>query len=199
MSGLNAKLALAAALIALPGVALAHTGVDHGHAFTHGFAHPLGGLDHVLAMVAVGLLATQLGGRALWLVPASFMALMALGGTLGIAGIHVPYAEALIALSVIVLGLAVALRIGVPTLAAMVLVGFFALVHGDAHGAALSEAAAPLAYAAGFITATALLHGVGIGLGLLIGRLGDVRARGLQRAAGSAITAAGILILSGLA
>src|SRR5581483_12325680 len=97
--------------------------------FAHGFAHPLSGLDHLLAMVAVGLYAALLGGRALWLVPASFVAMMAVGGALGIAGVALPYTEVAIAPSVIVLGLAVALRISLPTLVAMALVVAFALFH----------------------------------------------------------------------
>jgi urease accessory protein len=198
MSGFRAKLVLAAALVALPGAALAHPGAGHVHDFTHGFAHPLGGLDHLLAMLAVGMFATLLGGRALWLVPASFLALMALGGALAMMGVQVPYTEALIATSVVVLGLAVAARIGIPTLAAMALVGFFALFHGYAHGAEMADVPSPLRYAAGFIAATALLHAVGIGLGLLIGHLGEGRARGLARATGGAIALAGVAILSGL-
>src|SRR4051794_30405490 len=107
-----------AVLVLLPGAALAHPGhSDSG--FAHGFVHPLGGLDHVLAMVAVGLYAALLGARALWLVPTAFVSAMALGGALGVAGFPLPYAETGIAASVVVLGLAVALHVSLPTLAAM--------------------------------------------------------------------------------
>jgi urease accessory protein len=198
MSGLKATLALVAVLVALPGAAFAHGGGALGHGFVHGFAHPFGGLDHVLAMVAVGLFAAHLGGRALWLVPLSFLTMMALGGALGLAGFPLPYGEIAIALSVIVLGLAVALRIGAPTLAAMALVGFFAIFHGFAHGSEMSAAGSPYAYALGFIAATALLHALGIAFGLLIGRIGEAPARRLVRAVGGALTLAGVAIFAGL-
>src|SRR5581483_4853903 len=148
--------------------------------FAHGFAHPLSGLDHLLAMVAVGLYAALLGGRALWLVPASFVTMMTVGGAIGMAGIALPYTEVAIALSVVVLGLALALRIGVPTLAAMALVGAFAVFHGYAHGVEMPAAASSYAFAAGFVLATTLLHGVGLALGVAAGRLAD---RGGWRAA----------------
>jgi urease accessory protein len=139
----------------------------HGDAagFTHGFMHPLGGLDHVLAMVAVGLYAALLGGRALWLVPATFVTVMALGGAAGLAGYALPYAELGIALSVVVLGVAVALRVSLPTLAATALVGVFAVFHGHAHGAEMPQYLSGYEYAAGFLAATALLHGAGIAAG----------------------------------
>ncbi len=113
------RLAAAAAFVLVPGAALAHPG--HGEGFVHGFVHPVGGWDHVLAMVAVGLYAALLGGRALWAVPASFVGMMAVGGALGMAGVNMPYTEAGIMASIVVLGLAVALRIPLPTLAAMAL------------------------------------------------------------------------------
>src|SRR5436190_8145834 len=123
------RLALPAAafLTLAAGAAQAHTGVGHIAGFAHGFAHPLGGIDHVLAMVAVGLFAAHLGGRALWLVPLSFVAMMTVGGAFGMAGVGLPFVEIAIALSVIVLGLAVAARLHMPTVAAMALVGLFAL------------------------------------------------------------------------
>jgi urease accessory protein len=187
--------AAAAILLGLSNAALAHTGVGDTSGFTHGFAHPIGGLDHVLAMVAVGLYAALLGGRALWAVPATFVAVMAAGGALGIAGIGLPYAEIGIALSVVVLGLAVAFRLPLPTLTAMALVGLFAVFHGHAHGAEMPQDAAGYAYAAGFMLATALLHGAGIALGLLAGRLAGLQ---VVQAAGGAIALAGIAILTGI-
>src|ERR1043166_5664100 len=110
--------AAAALLLATSGTAFAHTGHGDAGGFVHGFLHPLGGLDHVLAMGAAGLFAAHLGGRALWLVPATFVAVMALGGALGMAGGALPFVETGIALSVVVLGLAVALRMRVPVLTA---------------------------------------------------------------------------------
>ena len=158
------RLALLAALLA-PSVALAHTGVGEAGGFSHGFMHPIGGVDHVLAMVLVGVFAWQLGGRALWLVPATFVVVMALGGAVGVGGIELPLVEIGIALSVVVLGAAVAFGVKAPVAAAMAIVGLFAVFHGHAHGAEMPETAAGAAYGLGFMLGTGLLHLVGIGLG----------------------------------
>ena len=159
-------LRIAAALLALaPTVAFAHPGHD-GASLVSGFLHPLGGFDHIIAMVAVGVLAARLGGRALWLVPASFIAAMAIAGLAGSAGIGLPYVETGIALSVVALGATVALGLTMPVAAAMALVGLCAVFHGYAHGAEMPETASGLVYGLGFIAGTALLHGIGIGLGL---------------------------------
>jgi urease accessory protein len=187
--------AAAAVLIALTGAAAAHSGHGDAAGFTHGFMHPLGGLDHVLAMVAVGLYAALLGGRALWLVPATFVAVMALGGAAGLAGYTLPYTEIGIALSVVVLGLAVALRVSLPTLAAMALVGVFAVFHGHAHGAEMPQDLSGYEYAAGFLVATVLLHGAGIALGLGMGKLGEIGGRRVTQAAGGAMALAGVALL----
>ena len=136
----------------------------------HGFFHPLTGIDHVLAMIAVGVLAAQYGGRALWLVPMSFLVAMAAAGAIGMAGIPVQIVEAGIGLSVVVLGLMIAFQFKPPTLVAMVVVGFFALFHGYAHGSEMPNGLAGLSFAAGFLFATALLLGAGVGLGLLLQR-----------------------------
>jgi len=128
------QLAFLAAFLA-PTAALAHTGVGDTSGFMHGFMHPLGGLDHQLAMILVGIFAYQLGGRALWLVPLTFVGVMAIGGLLGVAGIPVPFIELGIALSVIVLGAIVAFGVKVPVAAAMGIVGLFAIFHGHAHQA----------------------------------------------------------------
>ena len=157
--------------------------------------HPLGGLDHVLAMVAVGLYAALLGGRALWLVPATFVTVMALGGAAGVAGYALPYTEIGIALSVVVLGVAVALRVSLPTLAAMALVGVFAVFHGHAHGAEMPQGLSGHEYAAGFLAATALLHGVGIAVGLGMGKLSELGGRRVAQAAGGAMALAGMALL----
>src|SRR5437660_10938129 len=124
----------AATLTLVPTAAFAHPGIGDAHGFVQGFAHPLGGLDHVLAMVTVGLLAWQLGGRALWLVPASFVLAMAAGGALGMADIPVPFVEVGIAVSVIVLGTMVALGTKAPLAITMALAALFAIFHGHAHG-----------------------------------------------------------------
>lgn len=191
--------AAAALLLATSGTVFAHTGHGDAGGFVHGFLHPLGGLDHVLAMVAVGLFAAHLGGRALWLVPATFVAVMALGGALGMAGAALPFVETGIALSVVVLGLAVALRMSVPVLAAMALVGSFAIFHGHAHGAEMPQGGSGAAYAAGFLGATALLHCAGIALGFAVARLGEFAGRRAVQIAGGAMALAGVAILVGVA
>src|SRR4051794_25073867 len=142
-------LPVAALLISVASAAQAHTGIGDTAGFAHGFAHPLGGIDHVVVMVAVGLFAARLGGRALWLVPLSFVSVMIAGGALGMAGIDVPFVEFGIGLSVVVLGLAVAFGLHLPTAAAMALVGVFAIFHGHAHGAEMPESASGLIYGAG--------------------------------------------------
>ncbi len=185
----------ALATLAAPATAFAHT-VGGMSGFMHGFMHPLGGLDHILTMVAVGTFAAWLGGRALWLVPAAFVAMMAFGGWLGAAGIALAYVETGIAASVIVLGLALALRLALPAAAAATLVGLFAVFHGHAHGAEMPMDSSGLLYAAGFMLATAMLHGGGIGLGIGTARLGR-RSELALRAGGGAMAALGLAILAG--
>ncbi|WP_029356653.1 HupE/UreJ family protein [Bosea sp. 117] len=192
-----AGLATLAALT--PTLAFAHTGVGEAHGLVHGFLHPVTGIDHVLAMVTVGLLAWQLGGRALWAVPATFVAVMAAGGGLGVAGIEVPFVELGIALSVVALGACVAFRVKAPLAIIVGLVGFFAIFQGYAHGAEMPEDAGGAAYGLGFMLGTALLHFAGIGVGYLIGRFADMRGPIWMRAAGGAVCLAGVLILVGVA
>ena len=192
---LRPALALAAALV--PSVAFAHPGHGDAVGFVSGFGHPVGGLDHVLAMVLVGVFAFQLGGRALWLVPATFVLVMAAGGALGMAGIGVPFVETGIALSIVALGAAIAFGVKAPVAVAMAAVGLFAVFHGHAHGAEMPESAAGAAYAAGFMLATALLHAAGVGFGVLIGRVGESRGPIVTRLAGAAAGLAGVAILVG--
>jgi urease accessory protein len=186
-----------AALLIASTAAQAHTGVGETSGFIHGFAHPINGADHILAMVAVGLFAAHLGGRALWLVPASFVLMMVLSGAFGMAGVNMPFVEIGIGLSVVVFGIAVAFGFHIPTAAAMTLVGFFAIFHGHAHGAEMPESASGLEYGFGFVLATATLHASGIGMGLLIGRMGETSGARILRATGSAVALAGIAILTG--
>ncbi|MFG1411639.1 MAG: urease accessory protein [Rhizobiales bacterium 24-66-13] len=190
-------LAIAGALALAPSLAFAHTGVGATHGFVHGFMHPVTGLDHVLAMVTVGILAWQMGGRAIWLLPASFVTLMAVGGALGMSGFDLPYVETGIALSVVVLGAAVAMGVKAPLAFAMGLVGMFAVFHGHAHGAEMPETAGGLSYGLGFMLATALLHLAGLGLGFAIGRLGETSGQAWVRGAGAAISLAGVALLTG--
>src|SRR5262245_3379376 len=161
----------AVSLALLPTVAFAHPG-HQGAGLVDGFLHPLGGIDHIIAMVAVGLLAARLGGRALWLVPASFVAAMAAAGLAAGAGVALPYVETGIAVSVVVLGATAVLGMAMPVAVAMGLVGFFAIFHGYAHGAEIPETVSGLAYGAGFVAATSMLHGLGIGLGFGISQVG---------------------------
>ena len=186
------------AVMLAPGVAMAHTGVGDTGGFVHGFAHPIGGLDHVLAMVLVGVLAWQLGGRALWLVPAAFVGVMALGGALGVGGVGVPFVEIGIALSIVALGAAVAFGIRAPVAVAMALVGLFAVFHGHAHGSEMPETVAGATYGLGFMLGTALLHLLGIGTGHATGRLGDRYGPIVTRAAGGVAAVAGVAILTGI-
>jgi urease accessory protein len=196
LATLRAALALTATL--LPTAAWAHVGHGSTVGFVHGFVHPVTGIDHVLAMVAVGMFAANLGGRALWAVPLTFVSVMAVGGALGVAGIAVPFVEAGIALSVIVLGLAVVLQWKWPVAAAMALVGVFAIFHGHAHGAEMPVDASGLEYGLGFMLATALLHVVGIGLGIGIGRFGRTTSPRIIQFGGGAMAVAGLGILTGV-
>jgi len=195
---LAARAGLAGVFSLAPALAFAHTGHGDAAGFSHGFMHPIGGLDHVLAMVAVGIFAANLGGRALWAVPATFVALMAFGGFLGMTGLELPFVELGIALSIVVLGGAVALGWkNWPLGAAMALVGFFAVFHGHAHGAEMPADASGFEYAAGFMLATAALHIAGIGVGLGIGKVGAGAPR-LTQALGALVAVAGVGILSGV-
>jgi urease accessory protein len=194
---MRTRFASAAIVIAtlVPTAAFAHPGGGDAHGLVHGFAHPFGGLDHVLAMITVGLFAYQLGGRALWLVPASFVLAMTAGGALGLAGIPVPFVEAGIAASVLVLGTVVALGVRAPVAVAMALVAAFAVFHGHAHGTEMPLDTAVAAYAAGFVLATALLHAGGVTLGLLIGRFSEAYGRLGFRLSGGLVALAGGAIL----
>ena len=175
------------ALFATP--ALAHVGPE-AHGVLAGAAHPFAGADHVLAMVAVGLWAASLGGRAVAAVPAAFVAAMLAGFGLALAGVRLPVVEPVVLASVVVLGLAVAMAVRPAPALAAALVGGFALFHGHAHGSELGGAGA-LAFGAGFVAATALLHAVGIGLGRLAGARGALpRLLG----AGTALAGAGLIV-----
>lgn len=187
-----AAAALLAAAAATP--ALAHTGETASGGFAAGFMHPVLGWDHVAAMVAVGLWGAFLGKPAIWLLPVTFPLVMAMGGAAGASGLPLPGIETGIAASAIVIGLAVLLAARPPLAIAAAVVAVFAIFHGHAHGAEMPVAANPLAYAAGFVIATGLLHLCGITFGLLTRSTAGTMA---VRAAGGVIAAAGVGFLTG--
>lgn len=164
-------LLLSLLLLTFPQDALAHGG-HGGGGFQAGLMHPVLGLDHLLAMVSVGIVSTQIGGKAIWSVPASFVLIMAFGGY---AGMHsyafmdintiITVVEQGIILSVIALGLAIALDKAIPVILAMIACGFFGFFHGFAHGIEIPDVALSMPYIAGFMVSTALLHLVGVGIG----------------------------------
>ena len=184
-------------LAATPSLAFAHAGHVPADGFAYGFGHPLGGIDHVLAMVVVGVFACVLGGRALWAVPLAFIGMMAVGFLLGAMQVQLPLVELGIAASSIVIGAAAATGRPLPIAGAVALVGAFAVFHGHAHGTEMPAAAGGLTYAVGFIAATALLHLAGIagslGVAKLLGRHGRLAAR----VAGGVFAIGGVGILAG--
>jgi urease accessory protein len=187
--------ALAAlALTASPAFAHLDPG-EHG-SFAAGFTHPLFGLDHILAMVAVGLWAAMAGGRAVWAVPAAFVVSMLAGFGLALTGADLPFVEPAILASVVALGFLVALAIRLPVLPGMIVVAAFGLFHGYAHGGEMGAATA-FEYGAGFAAATALLHLAGVGLGLGLGHLRGRLGGGVVRALGAATGLAGVWLAFG--
>ena len=190
--GARARRAATLALAAWPLLVWAHAESGRADGLLAGLQHPVSGLDHVLAMVAVGLWGAQLGAPALWLLPVTFPMVMAFGGALGLMGVPLPGAEAGIALSALVLGLAIVTAWRPPLWAAAMVVGFFAIFHGHAHGTELPSGASGLAYSLGFVAATGLLHACGIGIGVLQRwSMGQV----FLRAAGAGVGAAGAVFL----
>lgn len=172
-----------------PNLVHAHILPGEQNGLIAGFSHPLHGLDHILAMIAVGLWAAQMGGRALWFIPTAFVSLMALGGLLRTAGVTFGFVEQGILLSVVVLGGLIASTARLPLSLSATLVGSFALFHGYAHGAEMPATASGLAFAAGFLLATVLLHACGLGAGLLVQKTLKLL---LIRVAGAAIAVAGL-------
>jgi urease accessory protein len=172
-------------------VAEAHTFGSQGAGLMAGLTHPFVGLDHLLAMFAVGIWAGQLGGRAVWLIPLTFVSIMAAAATLASFGLLLPLMEPAIACSVMVLGLLIAGSVRLPTSVCALLVSLFAVFHGYAHGLELPQAASPILYGAGFVLATALLHGLGIGFAR-----NSRQHKMLQRIAGYSLIAASGLLLA---
>lgn len=192
------KISLAICLVlAMSTTAFAHP--QHGltgDGLVAGFSHPWLGLDHLLAMVAVGLLGVQLGGRAIWVLPFAFLGMMVVGGAMGVSSVPFRFVESGIALSVISLGGALAIGRKYPLVAAAIVIGLFGLMHGHAHGMEMPALAAPVLYAAGFVGATALLHLTGIAAGLCVVR--SKRWATSLRFTGAAISLFGAAFLFGV-
>lgn len=159
--------ALHAVVLLLASDAFAHVRGGEAGGFSSGFMHPISGLDHVLAMVAVGLWGAQLGAPAMWLLPVAFPLVMAIGGFLGFVGVHIPGVEVGIALSALLLGAAVAVSLRPPLAASIALVCVFAIFHGHAHGTELPPGQDALLYSVGFVVATGCLHALGIAIGTM--------------------------------
>ena len=188
------KLLLIPLLIVMPEIALAHAPEGAGGGFVTGFLHPIMGVDHLVAMVAVGLWGAFLGERALWILPIVFPSIMAVGAAFGIVGLEIPLVEFVIALSGVVLGALIALRVRAPLAIAMVLVGIFAIFHGYAHGVEMPEQISAITYSAGFVIGTGLLHLAGVAIGFAT-RL--PRGELLVRGCGGGISAIGLSYLVG--
>ncbi|MCB8839136.1 HupE/UreJ family protein [Aurantimonas sp. VKM B-3413] len=187
----------AATLAAATAPAFAHINpLEHG-SFLAGVSHPLTGLDHLLVMVAVGVWAAMIGGRALWVVPLAFVGTMSAGFVLALSGVHLPFVEPAILASVVALGLLVAAAVKLPVPAAAGIVGAFALFHGHAHGTEFAGSLAATGaeeFGLGFALSTAALHGTGLALGLFLSRISQPA---VLRVLGAASAAAGLYLMAG--
>jgi urease accessory protein len=179
----------------IPSVANAHTGIGDPNGFWHGLGHPIGGLDHILAMVAVGLWAAQIGGTALWLIPGAFVLTMTCSSVLGHFGLPLPGVEQGILASDFILGLLLLFATRLPLAVSVGIVSILAIFHGYAHGAEMPETASGLTYGIGFIISTAALHLAGIGMGLAINRYQPKLQSLLFRIGGGAVVAGAVYVL----
>lgn len=186
------SLATLGALSLLPASVFAHTGMGATMGFVSGFSHPLGGADHLLVMVAVGLWAAQRRGTAVWALPGAFVAAMIVGSVLALSAVHVPYVQAGILVSVLLLGVLIAAAFKLSLAASVIMVAIFAVFHGHAHGAEMPLAMSAVSYTAGFALGTALLHAAGIASAMLLQRLHVETA---VRLAGSAIGLGGVYLV----
>lgn len=159
--------------------------------FSNGFFHPLSGLDHILAMLAVGIWAAQMGGKAKWIIPISFVGLMSVGGVLGMNNLNLPFAEIGILVSVVVLGVLILAGVRLPMLISSILVGVFALCHGHTHGTELPAAASGFTYAIGFALTTIVLHLSGIGFGSSVNKFANEK---IVKLSGALIAVAGLVL-----
>lgn len=183
------------ALIGMSPAAFAHPGHLAGNGFATGLLHPFTGLDHLLAMIAVGLWAAQRGGRYMFVIPASFVAMMALGALAGVSGIALPLVEPGILGSLVIFGLLIAFNARLPLAAGMAVIGSFALFHGYAHAVEMPTQASFAVFGSGMLLGSVILHLVGIGLG----RLGNMQLHEIAlRASGGLIALAGIVLFAGV-
>ena len=182
------------AVLLLPSLALAHPGHDHTGAAA-GLMHPLSGVDHILAMLAVGIWAAQIGGRAIWVLPAAFVGTMIVGGAVGISGMEVGMTEQGILASVFVLSLMITIAAKLPVSVGVGIVALFAFCHGYAHGQEMPEGSSALTFGVGFVTATALLHAIGLGMAMVLSRKANPQ---LVRAFGVVILIGGVMLALGM-
>lgn len=180
-------------MLSLPSLSYAHV-VPGGGGFISGLSHPILGFDHLLAMLSVGVLSAQMGGKAIWKVPATFVIVMLIGGVLGMEGVKMISVEFGIALSVLVLGLSITIEKKLPAVITMAFVGFFAIFHGFAHGAEMPYLAKPVFYAFGFVVGTAGIHIAGVLVGVFFKRIKD--GQQLLRYLGSAIAGIGFYLIA---
>jgi urease accessory protein len=192
---MNKSFKLIFILMFCPALAFAHVQQGDVGGFLSGASHPVLGYDHLLAMISVGVLSAQMGGKAIWSVPLTFVMVMVVGGLLGMVGVPLISVELGIAVSVIVLGIALAAEKKLPALLAMLCVGFFAVFHGHAHGTEMPSMVQPLLYVLGFITGTATIHLTGVVIGLAANLV--PRGEVLLRVCGAGIACAGIHFLIG--
>ncbi|HEY2762063.1 MAG TPA: HupE/UreJ family protein, partial [Pirellulales bacterium] len=175
-----------------PSFAHAHPAGSEVNGLVSGLAHPLGGIDHLCAMIGVGLWAAQRGGRAVWLLPLAFMAVMAFGGLLGMVAVSIPFVESGIVASILILGILIAAAVRLPLLLSVLMVGAFALFHGHAHGAEMPHTVSGMMYGIGFLMATGILLNAGVGIGLVVRRSGSLW---LLRCSGAALILCSIYLL----
>jgi urease accessory protein len=187
----SSHLAVLVLLLSLPFAVSAHTGAHDTYGLFSGFAHPFSGLDHLLAMLAVGIWTIQMRHKSMWLLPAAFVSVMLLGAVLGLSGLGLPYVETGIALSVLVFGLLIASAIRLPTAFGVCLVAVFALFHGYAHGTEMPAGVAS-GFMAGFALATALLHISGMASAILLRKFNADLA---VRVAGGAMALSGMYMV----
>lgn len=179
------------AVILMPSLVYAHTGVGHTSGFLYGFSHPTSGIDHILAMFAVGIWAAQTGRNAVWYIPLTFVSIMILGSVLGMFGAAMPFIEQGIVMSVLILGVFISAAVKLPTALSTTIVALFAIFHGYAHGTETAAGLSGLNYIIGFVSATSSLHLLGIGIAVLFKRFDRLP---LARYVGGIITAGGFYL-----